>query len=127
VVEVEVSSTGQLTVSRVVAAVDCGRPINPDGIRQQVEGAANDALSVALGQAITVKGGRVQQSNFHDYPLMGMDQSPRVVETHIVDSDAEPTGMGEPPMPPFAPALCNAIADATGKRIRKLPIADQLR
>jgi isoquinoline 1-oxidoreductase beta subunit len=126
VVEVEVSPRGELTVTRVVAAIDCGRPVNPDGIRAQVEGGVNDALSVALGQAITVEAGRIQQSNFHDYRMMRIDQAPREIETYIVEGDAEPTGMGEPPVPPLAPALCNAIAAATGKRIRKLPIADQL-
>jgi isoquinoline 1-oxidoreductase beta subunit len=126
VVEVEVSPRGELTVTRVVAAIDCGRPVNPDGIRAQVEGGVNDALSVALGQAITVEAGRVQQTNFHDYRMMRIDQAPREIETYIVESDAEPTGMGEPPVPPLAPALCNAIAAATGKRIRKLPIAEQL-
>jgi len=126
VVEVEIVN-GRLVVSKVVAAVDCGRAINPDGIRAQVEGGISDALSTALAQEITVRDGQVEQSNFHDYRMMRIDQSPREIETYIVESDADPSGIGEPPVPPLAPALCNAIFVAAGKRIRRLPIGDQLR
>ena len=126
VVDVSVSD-GDMTVDRVVSAVDCGIPVNPNGIRAQMEGGINDALSTALGQEITIVGGEVQQKNFDSYEMMRIDRSPRKIEVHIHESGGPIRGMGEPPVPPFAPALTNAVYSATGRRIRKLPIADQLR
>lgn len=120
VVEVTVSS-GKLKVDRVVAAVDCGRVINPQGAEAQVQGAILDGLSTALMGEITVRDGVVEQSNFHDYPLLRIDQAP-AIDVHFIASDSEPRGLGEPPLPPLAPALCNAIFAATGQRIRRLPL-----
>ena len=99
--------------------------INPDRVRAQFEGGAIFGASLALYGNITAKGGVVQQSNFHDYPVARIDAAPRQVYIHMIASDEKPTGIGEPPVLPFAPALCNAIFNATGKRIRDLPIGDQ--
>ena len=122
VVEISVSRAGQLKLHRVIAAIDCGIMINPDGVRAQVEGAVIMALTAALYGAITLKAGRVQQSNFHNYRLMTIDETPKI-HVHMVPGMEAPTGVGEPGVPPTAPALTNAIFVATGKRIRKLPIS----
>lgn len=126
VVDVKVANDGSFRVTRAVGAIDCGLAVNPAGVRQQMIGGANDALSTALHQEITIAGGGAQQTNFDTYRMMRMDESILVYDVHIVDSPYDPTGMGEIATPPFAPALCNALFDATGKRIRKLPIAGQL-
>lgn len=126
-VDISVDADGELKVLRVAAAVDVGQPVNPNGIRMQMESGINDGLSTALGQKITVSGGRIQEENFDTYQMMRIDQSVPEIETFIVDSDESPAGMGEMGLPPLAPALCNAIFNATGKRIRSLPIGDQLR
>lgn len=127
VAEVSIQPDGSLRVDRVVCAVDCGTVINPDVVRAQVEGGVGFALSAALYGAITLKDGAVQQSNFHDYPQLRINEMP-VVEVHIVASAEKPTGIGEPGVPPLAPALANAIAAATGKRLRSLPIrTDELK
>jgi isoquinoline 1-oxidoreductase beta subunit len=105
----------------VICAVDCGIPINPDMIRAQMEGGIVHALTAALKGAISVEDGRVQQSNCHDYPLLRIDEMPPV-EVHIVPSTRPPQGMGEMGVPTLAPALANAIFNATGKRVRRLPI-----
>ena len=120
VAEVSMGKDGMPRVHRVVAAIDCGMAVNPDGIAAQVEGGIAFGLSAALYGAITEKNGRIEQTNFHDYPLLTIDQMP-VVETHIVPSSVLPTGTGEPPVPPIAPAVGNAIFALTGKRLRKLP------
>jgi isoquinoline 1-oxidoreductase beta subunit len=121
VAEVTVGADGQVKVDRVVAAVDCGTAINPDNIRAQVEGAVGFALSAVLHGEITLDQGRVVQGNFDTYPPLRITEMP-VVEVHILPSAAPPTGIGEPGVPPLAPAVANAIAAATGKRIRRLPI-----
>jgi isoquinoline 1-oxidoreductase subunit beta len=108
-------------IHRLVYAVDCGRPINPDGIRAQVESAVIYGLSAAMHDAITIDHGSVQQTNFHNYQIPRMNQAPKT-EVHLVMSTEDPTGIGEPGLPVIAPAVCNAIFAGTGKRIRKLPI-----
>jgi CO/xanthine dehydrogenase Mo-binding subunit len=120
VAEVSVDKDGTPRVRRIVAAIDCGQPVNPDGIAQQVEGAIVYGLSAALKEAITIKGGAVEQSNFHDFDLLRIDEMP-VVEVHIIPSTEPPSGTGEPGLPPTAPAVANAIFAATGKRLRTLP------
>ena len=121
VAEVSMDASGKPRVHRIVAAVDCGRTVNPDVIHRQVEGAVVYGLSAALHEKITFKDGRVEQSNFDDYPMLRMDAMPRV-EVHIVPSTEAPGGIGEPGLPPATPAVVNAMFAATGKRIRTLPI-----
>ncbi|UCH61968.1 MAG: xanthine dehydrogenase family protein molybdopterin-binding subunit [Fidelibacterota bacterium] len=121
VAEVSVNRRGEIKVHKMVCAIDCGTVINPDGVKSQVEGGIVLALTAALHGAITLKNGRVQQSNFHNYKLLTMREMP-VVEAHILPSNEPPTGVGEPPVPPTPPALTNAIFAATGKRIRRLPV-----
>ena len=119
VAEVSVAN-GRVRVHRVVCAVDCGVCVNPAGVRAQVEGAVVFGLSAALHGELTFKDGRVQQSNFHDYPLLRLNEMPDV-EVHIVTSSEKPGGIGEPGVPPTAPAVANAIFVATGQRLRRLP------
>jgi isoquinoline 1-oxidoreductase beta subunit len=121
VAEVSVSPAGQARVHKVVCAVDCGRFVNPGTIKAQMEGGIVFGLSAALYGAITFKNGRVEQSNFNDYPLLRLNEMPEV-EVHIVPSTEKPGGIGEVGVPPIAPAVCNAIFTLTGKRIRRLPI-----
>lgn len=125
VVEVTIAD-GKLRVDRVVCAVDCGLAINPDVIRAQMEGGIGFALSAALHNAITLQQGAVQETNFHTFTPLRITEMPKI-EVHIVPSVEPPTGVGEPGVPPLAPALVNAIFDATGQRIRKLPIAAQIK
>jgi isoquinoline 1-oxidoreductase beta subunit len=101
--------------------LDCGLAINPDTVRAQMEGGIIFGLTAALKTEITFKDGRVEQSNFHDYEMLRISESPKI-EVHIVPSEKNPTGVGEPGVPPVAPALANAIFAATGKRVRRLPI-----
>ena len=127
VAEVSVDSDGTVHVHRIVAAVDCGRVVNPDTVKAQIEGGIVFGLTAALKTEITLDKGRVQQRNFHDYPMVRMFESPEI-EVYIVPSSEKPTGVGEPGVPPVAPAVANAIFAATGKRVRRLPIkAEDLR
>jgi len=120
VAEVSVKN-GAAKLERLVYAVDCGQAINPEGVRAQVESAAIYGLSATSYDAITIGGGRVEQGNFNDYGMPRMNDAPKT-EVHVVASKEEPTGIGEPGLPVMAPAMCNAIFAATGKRLRRLPI-----
>jgi isoquinoline 1-oxidoreductase beta subunit len=128
VVEVAVDDKGNYTIPRVDTAIDCGFVANPERIRSQIEGAAVMGLSLAKYGEITLKKGRIEQSNFNDYQVARIDESPTLTNTHIVENGIEvpSSGVGEPGVPPFTPALCNAIFAATGKRIRRLPIGSQI-
>ncbi|HEX5411807.1 MAG TPA: xanthine dehydrogenase family protein molybdopterin-binding subunit [Terriglobia bacterium] len=125
VAEVSVDKNGMVQVDRIVSAVNCGTAVNPDGVRAMTEGAINYALTPVLTGEITIKDGAVEQSNFHDYQVLRISSAPKV-EVHIVPSSEDPMGMGEPGVPPLAPALANAVFDATGVRIRRLPIQAEL-
>jgi isoquinoline 1-oxidoreductase beta subunit len=122
VVEVEVDNQGAVRIPRVTTAVDAGIVANPEMVRQQFEGAAVFGTSLARAGEITATGGAIDQSNFHDYPMARMNDAPYQVDVHIVESTAPPAGVGEPGVPPIAPAICNAIFAATGKRVRELPL-----
>jgi isoquinoline 1-oxidoreductase beta subunit len=120
---VEVSAQGDgVRIERIVCAADCGPVINPNGATQQLEGGLLQALSVALHERITVARGAVEQGNFDRYPLLRITEVPRRVEVHFAETDAPPSGLGETAVPPLAPALANAIARATGRRLRSLPL-----
>lgn len=122
VVEVNVDENKKISIPNVYYALDCGLAVNIDRIKSQFEGGAQFSASLALKSTITVKNGEVEQGNFDGYQIIRMPDSPKQIHVHIIDSDAKPTGVGEPPVPPFTPALCNAIYAATGKRIYTLPI-----
>ena len=122
VAEVSVTPAGQVRVHKVVCAVDCGRVVNPDTVKAQMEGGIVFGLSAALHGAITFKKGRVEQGNFNNYPLLTMEEMP-AIEVHILPSTEAPSGVGEPGVPPIAPAVGNAVFAATGIRIRRLPIS----
>lgn len=124
VAEVSVKA-GEVKVHRVVVAIDCGLAVNPDGVKAQMESSVSFALGAALSSEISFKAGEVVQSNFHDYQVLRMKDMPKV-EVHIVPSNEKMGGVGEPGVPPLAPAVTNAIFAATGKRIRRLPIGEQL-
>lgn len=128
IVEVAVDDKGKLTVPRVDTAIDCGTYVNPERIASQIEGAAIMGLSLAKYGEISFKDGKVQQKNFDDFQVVRIDEAPVVTNVYIVPPgpDTPPSGVGEPGVPPFAPALINAIFAATGKRIRSLPIGKQL-
>lgn len=127
-VHVVVDKHGNLSIPRVDTAIDCGFYINPERIRSQTEGAAVMGTALARHSEITFKQGRVQQGNFDTFKLVRINEAPINVNVHIIPAnwDIPSSGVGEPPLPPFAPALCNAIFAATGKRIRSLPIGHQL-
>jgi isoquinoline 1-oxidoreductase beta subunit len=122
VAEVSVDAGGQIKVDRVVCAVDCGTAINPDVIAAQMEGGIGFGVGAALYGAITLKEGRIEQSNFNNYRVLRMNEMPKV-EVHIVPSTLPPTGVGEPGVAPVGPAVANAIFAATGKRYYQFPIA----
>ncbi|GAB3110600.1 xanthine dehydrogenase family protein molybdopterin-binding subunit [Aestuariicella hydrocarbonica] len=120
VAEVSVDN-GQIKVHKVTCAVDCGRVVNPDMVRTQMEGGIIYGLTAALYSEITLKNGAVEQGNFHDYPMLRMLESPDI-DVHMVDSEEPPTGVGEPGLPPIAPAVANAVFAATAQRLRRLPL-----
>jgi isoquinoline 1-oxidoreductase beta subunit len=125
VVEVEVDKSGKVSIPTVHIAADCGKAINPDRVRAQFEGAAVFGTSVAMLGEITAADGRIKQGNFNDYRVARMNESPTTTHVHLLESGTLPTGAGEPGVPPMAPAICNAIFAATGKRIRELPVGKQ--
>ena len=122
VVEVEVDDNNNIKIPMVHFAIDCGVPVNPDRIRAQFEGGAAFGASLALKSEINVKNGAVMEENFNNYLVARMEDAPINTAVHFVENEEKPTGVGEPPVPPFIPALCNAIFMATGKRITRLPI-----
>ncbi|MCK5439871.1 MAG: xanthine dehydrogenase family protein molybdopterin-binding subunit [Gemmatimonadetes bacterium] len=124
VADVSVDDEGLPTVHGVYSALDCGVVVNRDRVRAQIEGAVIYGMSLALHGRITAREGAIEQSNFHDYPVVRMPEAPRTMEVRLIDSDALPTGVGEPGVPAVAPAITNAIYAASGKRIRELPILD---
>ena len=124
VAEISIGDDGLVKVHKVTAAIDCGLAVNPDGVNAQIESCVNYALSAALYSAITFKDGHVEQSNFHNYRVLRLNESPAIIETHIVESTEKMGGVGEPGFPPVAPAVANAIFAATGKRIRQMPFGE---
>jgi len=124
VAEVTVSKEGALRVDRVVVVTDIGAQIvNLSGAENQVQGSVIDGLSTLMYPALNIEKGRIAQNNFHDYPLLRMPDTPTRIETHFLKTDYPVTGLGEPVFPPLAPAVCNAIFAATGKRVRELPLS----
>ena len=121
VAEVSVSKKGTIKVHKVTGAIDCGPVVNPDTIKAQIEGGIVFGLTAALYGEITFEKGRVKQRNFHDYRMLRMNEMPQV-DVHIVKSTEKMGGVGEPGVPPIAPAVANAVFVLTGKRIHKLPI-----
>lgn len=130
VVHVAIDEDGTIRVPEVTTAIDCGIYINPERIRSQIEGAAVMGMSTALYSGVSFKDGRVEQSNFHDFQVVRMTNFPQKVNVEIIEPASEEhhtSGVGEPGVPPFAPALCNAIFAATGQRLRSLPTGEQLK
>src|SRR5438132_4831594 len=117
VVEINVDDNGEVTIPRVDTVVDAGLVVNPEATRSQFEGAAVFGTSIVRSGEITAKNGVIEQSNFDGYPVARINEAPYKTNVYIVDSDAPPAGVGEPGVPPFAPAVCNAIFAATGRRI----------
>jgi isoquinoline 1-oxidoreductase beta subunit len=124
VADVAVSKAGALTIKKLTAAVDAGTIVNLSGAEAQVQGSMLDGISAAWFQKVTIERGAAAQTNFNKYPMLRMNHAPPVIDVRFVASSAPPTGLGEPALPPAAPAVCNAIFAATGRRIRTLPITD---
>jgi isoquinoline 1-oxidoreductase beta subunit len=120
-VTVSKQASGGVKIEKVVSVIDCGWYVNPDNVKAQTEGNIVMGITAAVKPGITFVNGMAEQSNYHNYPIMRIDEAPKM-EIHIVDSGEKPGGVGEPGLPPVAPALANAIFAATGKRLRKLPI-----
>jgi isoquinoline 1-oxidoreductase beta subunit len=118
---------GRPVVHRVVVALDCGKQVLPDGVRSQIEGGVIQGLSTALGEKIVIADGRVQNANFDGYKVLRVDEAPPVIEAHVIESGERMGGVGEPPVPPITPAVANAVSRLVGRRIRRLPITDELR
>jgi isoquinoline 1-oxidoreductase beta subunit len=121
VAEVTVANDGRVRVDRVVCALDCGIVVNPIGARAQVEGGILHGISAVLHGEITIADGGAVEGNFDDYPLLRLDEAPEI-EIHFVESSEHPQGLGEMAFPGIMPAVCNAVFDATGVRVRRLPI-----
>jgi isoquinoline 1-oxidoreductase beta subunit len=121
VAEVTVTSAGEIKLDRVTAAMDCGRTIHPDSVKAQIEGGLIFGLTAALYSDITLKSGRVEQSNFNDYRMMRINEAPKI-DVHLITNSEEPGGVGETGTVSAAPALANAVFAATGKRLRRYPI-----
>jgi len=127
VVECAVNADGQITLKKITTAVDCGQVVHPEGVLHQVESGQTYGLTAALYGKLTLENGRVVQGNFHEYPVMRMNEVP-VMEVHVVPSTESPGGMGELGTAVIAPAIANAVFAATGKRLRRTPFeADQLK
>ena len=124
VAEVSVDARKKLTVHKVTVAVDVGPIINVSGALAQVEGSVIDGLSALIGQRITMEDGQIEQSNLHDYPVLRISAAPEV-DVHFIESNNPPTGLGEPALPPLAPAVGNAIFAATGQRVRNMPLTTE--
>jgi len=124
VAEVSVDANKKITVHQITVAGDVGPIINMSGAENQTEGAVIDGLSTALGLSLDIKNGRIQETNFDRYPILRIAKAPKVV-SHFIQSDFSPTGIGEPALPPLAPALANAIFAATGQRVRTLPLSKE--
>lgn len=125
VVRLGVDGSKRINLHEITVVGDIGPVLNRSGAEAQVQGSINDALSAMMAQRIDIERGRVRQSNFHEYSLLRLPSAPRRIDVHFIESDFAPTGCGEPALPPFAPAVCNAIYTLTGHRIRSLPLADE--
>jgi isoquinoline 1-oxidoreductase beta subunit len=123
VAEVTVDGNRNLTLNKVTAAIDVGPIINMSGAISQVQGAIIDGFSTMVGQKITMEAGRIKQTNLDEYPVLRIDAAPEI-DVHFIQSDYAPTGLGEPALPPLAPAVANAIFAATGERVRSMPLTE---